>query len=181
MFFLHTYDYTTVVTFVKHEFLFTQGNKMITMANKSSKWLNQKFLQWQQLEGERKTIGDFAAYLTVGEAALGHWMNGRRDPSFPNAKIICEKLNDNSLLIILGFNQISDDTLASFPSDIRERLTRAKIEIEKFLIQNETSPDSPEAIQKVTEILGLYGIGVTGRFVSDNESSTFFIETTPDR
>jgi hypothetical protein len=137
------------------------------MSNKTSTWLNQKFLQWQQAEGERKTIGDFAQYLCVGEAALGHWMNGRRDPSFKNAVAISGKLKDPEILELLGFNQVEFPFLESFPKDVRERLLRAKADLNLYLIASDSSPDSPESEVMVKEILGKYGITVSSKTVED--------------
>jgi len=140
---------------------------MFYMANKTSAWLNQKFLQWQSAEGQRKTIGDFSQFLGVGEAALGHWMNGRRDPAFKNASQIANKLNDNTILALLGFDQPELDFLSSFPGEVRDRLLAAKGDLNLYLIASGLSPDSPDAERMIREILGKYDITVKSKTIED--------------
>lgn len=45
------------------------------------KFLENKFVEWQHREGERKTIADFANYLGVSQAVISFWMNGSRKPN----------------------------------------------------------------------------------------------------
>lgn len=45
-----------------------------------ARWLTNKFLQWQTKQGEPRDWRDFAAYLDVGEGALGTWRNKRSLP-----------------------------------------------------------------------------------------------------
>ena len=49
-----------------------------------AKWFNSKFVEWQNQEGERKTIIEFADYLGVNRSLLSYWMNGSRIPSEDN-------------------------------------------------------------------------------------------------
>lgn len=45
-----------------------------------ARWLTDKFLEWQTKQGEPRDWRDFAAYLDVGEGALGTWRNKRSLP-----------------------------------------------------------------------------------------------------
>ena len=55
-------------------------------------WLNNKFFEWEMNQGERKNISEFAEYLNVSPGALGHWMNGLRQPTGDNVERIAGKL-----------------------------------------------------------------------------------------
>lgn len=128
------------------------------MTNKSSDWFNKKFLQWQQVEGKRKTIGEFSEYLQVSEAALGHWMNGRRDPAFSNAYGICEKLQDYTLLELLGFKRVDQLVFDFMPENMKTRFINAKNEIITKFNEHQYLPDSKQGIQMVRETFAKYDI-----------------------
>ena len=98
---------------------------------------------------------------------MGHWMNGRRDPSYKSASQIANKLNDNGILELLDFNQAESDFLKSFPEDVRERLLAAKADLNLYLISSGESPDSPAAEIMVREILGKYEITVKSKTIED--------------
>lgn len=135
---------------------------MLIVATKSSKWLNQKFLQWQSASGERKNISEFAEYLEVGEAALGHWLIGRRNPNFENSLKICRKLHDFELMGILGF-QIPPDSIAYLPEDFRNRLGLAIRETREALAGYAHDKDSEEIVKISTEIFERHGFKYTGK------------------
>lgn len=44
------------------------------------RFTNQRFLEWQQLFGERKTVTEFAEYLGFAQSTVSLWMNGSRFP-----------------------------------------------------------------------------------------------------
>jgi transcriptional regulator with XRE-family HTH domain len=64
------------------------------MAEKTplAKWLDNKYLEWQTQEEERKTVIEFADYLGVNRSLLSYWMNGAREPSDENKLKIALKL-----------------------------------------------------------------------------------------
>ena len=51
-------------------------------------YLERQFVQWQNQEGKRKSVADFAAYLGVSQPLLSMWMNGQRRPGPENLKIL---------------------------------------------------------------------------------------------
>ena len=67
---------------------------MVFMGNNkaSADWLNAKFLEWAQGQGQRKTLREFAEWLGVKEGVLGHWMAGRNKPTGDNIDTLAAKL-----------------------------------------------------------------------------------------
>ena len=57
-----------------------------------AEWLNLKFLSWEQSEGRRKTLGQFAEYLGVSRISLSDWMNGKYAPKAQNIGKLAERL-----------------------------------------------------------------------------------------
>lgn len=57
-----------------------------------AKWLDSKYLQWQNDLEQRKTVIEFADYLEVNRSLLSYWMNGSRDPSEDNLVKLAFKL-----------------------------------------------------------------------------------------
>jgi transcriptional regulator with XRE-family HTH domain len=46
--------------------------------NKLPDYLTKKYLEWQAVIGQRKTLEDFADFLNVSRPLLSYWMNGKR-------------------------------------------------------------------------------------------------------
>ena len=61
---------------------------------KLARWLTDKFLAWQTEQGEPKDWRDFAAYLDVGEGALGTWRNMRSLPDLGGIIQIAKRYPD---------------------------------------------------------------------------------------
>lgn len=57
-----------------------------------SKWLINKYLEWQQKEGSLKSQAEFAEYLGFKPATLSMWMNGKQNPDLHSVDIISAKL-----------------------------------------------------------------------------------------
>lgn len=55
-------------------------------------FLERKFLAWQNQEGKRKTISDFAAYIGVSHAVVSMWMNGSRTPNQSSLQLLASVL-----------------------------------------------------------------------------------------
>lgn len=71
--------------------------------NEFSKWLNDKFLDWQRAFG-RKPVTDFAEWLGLEPATVNHWLNGIRRPSSPEyLDVLAYKLGDLSCYAMLGY------------------------------------------------------------------------------
>ena len=57
-----------------------------------SKYLEQKFLEWQQREGGRRTVKEFAAYIGVSQSTISTWWNDERKPEGDNLLKLAMKL-----------------------------------------------------------------------------------------
>ena len=57
-----------------------------------SQYLEMKYLEWQQKQGGRKTIAEFAAYLGIAQTTASSYMNGVRKPEGEKLQRIAEKL-----------------------------------------------------------------------------------------
>lgn len=44
------------------------------------RFINQRFLEWQSIYGERKTVTEFAEYLQYPQGTVSFWLNGERTP-----------------------------------------------------------------------------------------------------
>lgn len=59
---------------------------------KFSQYLEMKFLEWQQQQGSRKTISEFAVYLEVPQPTISSYMTGARKPDMEKLQKIARKL-----------------------------------------------------------------------------------------
>ena len=55
-------------------------------------FLEVKYLEWQQKQGGRKTVHQFASYLGVGQSTLSNWWNGERKPEGESVDKLAKKL-----------------------------------------------------------------------------------------
>jgi transcriptional regulator with XRE-family HTH domain len=76
-----------------------------------SKWLHQKFLEWESLHGKRMSISGFAKHIDVPQPSLSNWMAGHHEPTGENLFKIASVLGDD-VYDVLGesrrFSVISD-------------------------------------------------------------------------
>ena len=101
-------------------------------------WFITKYLNWQRDNQEINSMAEFARFLGVGDKALNTWFNGRNNPSYHKALQVCDRLNDYSLLDLLGykrpesveeqFDVLSYEIKSSFSHAIREILETFKEE-----------------------------------------------------
>ena len=54
-------------------------------------FLEHKFLEWQQQQGRRQTIADFAGFLGVSQAVVSMWLNGSRKPNVPSVQLLARE------------------------------------------------------------------------------------------
>lgn len=55
-------------------------------------YLEKKYLEWQQVVGERKTVREFAEYIGVSASSITMWWKGKRTPEGDNIQKLAEKL-----------------------------------------------------------------------------------------
>lgn len=130
--------------------------------NPVSAWFVNKYLDWQKANETLSSMAEFARYLGVGDKALNTWVNGRNNPSFKKAIQICEKLNDFSLLEMLGYSMPESDKspLDSLPPEIRGKLISALDELEVTLRTRSIQPDSAEGVEISISVLKKHGFNI---------------------
>ncbi|MBX3047723.1 MAG: helix-turn-helix transcriptional regulator [Anaerolineales bacterium] len=69
-----------------------------------STWLEEQYLLWQQAQGKRTTLAQFAKYLGISGPLLSHYMNGIRKPSEENMKKLAQHLSAD-IYDILGLQK----------------------------------------------------------------------------
>lgn len=73
------------------------------MSNKTlGKWLEEKYLEWQLKEGARKSLDEFSDYLKTSRPMVSMVMLGKRLPSSTMAYKWAEKLDDETILDLMG-------------------------------------------------------------------------------
>lgn len=63
-------------------------------AQRLRKWLTDQYLKWQMQEGERRTISQFADYLSIARVTLDKWLRGERMPGGEFVGKLADKLGD---------------------------------------------------------------------------------------
>lgn len=79
-----------VLGFVKGIYIYIQAGKIIKM--NFPQYLEYKYLEWQQVVGERKTVRQFAEYIGVSASSITMWWKGKRVPEGDNVRRLADKL-----------------------------------------------------------------------------------------
>ena len=101
-------------------------------------FLEQKFLEWQMKNGERKNLYQFASYVGVSHGTMSFWINGVKKPSDDNIERLAV-LFGNEIYDVLGLSRPNPylqklNRLWEFlPEEIQKRLSD---EAEKYETQD---------------------------------------------
>jgi transcriptional regulator with XRE-family HTH domain len=110
-----------------------------------SQLLEQKYLEWQNAQGKRKTLDEFAEYLGVGRPILSHWISGTRKPNIESLRRLSGKLGFE-VYDVLGLPRPDEDLayITQHWDDVSEEFRRKfRKEVEKQLANEE-----PKRIRK---------------------------------
>lgn len=119
-------------------------------------YLNKKFLDWQNVQGKRMMLKDYAEYLGVTPTSYSNWVNAGSIPSIYLAGKLAEKLGPE-VYDILGYArpaptlpidqlpQVVQELLKSFVSDVSVALEGK-------------DPESAEAQEIVMRLLESHGL-----------------------
>lgn len=125
-------------------------------------WLNLKFNDWEKTQGHSQSYYAFARHLQVSQSGLSQWMTGGSIPAGEDLLNLASKLGPE-IYDVLGLPRPNAEvqritvSFASLPTDIRQRLTGAIVEVDETLRQEHLRPDLPEARQIVINILTKWG------------------------
>lgn len=131
-----------------------------------ARWLRQKFLDfqtsWLESHSDFPFAKDWAAYLDINEKSLSAYMNGHRMITKEKAWVVCERVNDYSLLEILDYPQPRSRRipLEDLPPDLREHLRDALLELSTTLRKRAINSDSDIAAELTRSILEKHGFTV---------------------
>lgn len=102
---------------------------------KFSQYLEMKFLEWQQRQGGRKTIAEFAAHLGIAQTTASSYMNGVRKPEGEKLRKIAGKLgfevydvlglprpDEDLAYISQHWDTISEEFRRKFRKEVEEQL-----------------------------------------------------------
>ena len=118
-------------------------------------FLEMKFLEWQQRQGGRKTVEEFADHLNIGRTTLSMWLNKNdRVPQGDNIKKLADKLG-LEVYDALGLNRPDPDLYAitqNWEHLTPEQRRAYREQIEKKALENDTAKRAPS--KRRTQTLG---------------------------
>ncbi|MDH5506095.1 MAG: helix-turn-helix transcriptional regulator [Anaerolineae bacterium] len=82
--------------------------------SKFSTWLLNHYFIWQQQQGQRKSITEFASWLEIPQPVVSNYLNGKRTPG-----------QDNAYLLYLKFGIGVYEVLDMPPPDFRLRFVES--------------------------------------------------------
>ena len=103
---------------------------------KFSAWLLERYLEWQNHLGERKSLSEFAAWIGVSQPVLSNYINGKREPG-----------EDNAFLFYIKFGEEVYEILAKEPPDFLLRYVRSNW----HLLPEEAKQGIKDIIKQVLE------------------------------
>jgi transcriptional regulator with XRE-family HTH domain len=134
----------------------------------AKEWLNQKFRDWEKLQGKAQSYYAFARFLGVSQTALAAWMDGTVEPQGDELAALAAKLG-TEIYGMLGASQPRTreqdrlaDALMGIPTGLRERLLGAVNEVSVTIRERGLAVDSIEAKRTAVDVLLKHGIRLTG-------------------
>lgn len=125
-------------------------------------WIERKYLEWQIKNG-RSTVERFAEYLGVTGSYILQMMSGRKKSIRKGtALMICDRLNDYSLMDILGYERPEPEPIESVPPVIRSQIDAAAAEIQAEFDRLNISHLDDEALGIALRILEKHRIRFLG-------------------
>ena len=112
-------------------------------------FLEVKYLEWQQKQGGRKTVHQFAAWLGVGQSTLSNWWNGERKPQGDYVDKLAMKLG-LEVYDVLGLDRPDPDLhyLQQVWDELSDRERRAiREQVEQYAKHN-TETNHSQAVPK---------------------------------
>ena len=130
-------------------------------------WLEQKFKEWEKMEGSPQTYYTFARYLDVGHSSLTLWISGAAIPRGDDLAKVASKLGPEIHDILKpppSNSPLSTMTEAfkSLPAAFQSRLTSAVTETAQAITQNKLNPESADAKRLAVRIFEKWGFKITG-------------------
>jgi len=130
-------------------------------------WLEQKFKEWEKMEGSPQTYYTFARYLEVGHSSLTLWISGAAVPQGDDLARVASKLGSDIYDILKpqpSNSPVSTMTAAfeSLPAAFQSRLASAVAETAQAIAQNKLNPESAEAKHLAVRIFEKWGFKITG-------------------
>lgn len=75
-------------------------NLMITF----KEFIEKKYLEWQNEQGKRKSVAEYAVFLGVSQPLVSMWMNGSKKPGKGNIKALYD-IYGEEVIEVLGRNK----------------------------------------------------------------------------
>jgi transcriptional regulator with XRE-family HTH domain len=105
-------------------------------------YIERKYLEWQNNQGKRKSIDDFAVYIGISQPTLSMWMSGKRAPGIKTINLLADifgnevydalglpRPNPHLQTITRNFEFLSEEKQARIAREIAEEA--AKYEAKK--------------------------------------------------
>jgi len=130
---------------------------------KLSDWFEKAYLQYQ-IDHGRISLDVFAAHLQISRGYLSQLLNGTKNSMGRHTAVaIAEKLNDYSLLDILGYSRPEPKPVpfSSLPPEFIKLLEEIDLEIAKTFRERGITEYSAEAESIAREIMEKYGARLT--------------------
>lgn len=103
-------------------------------------YLEGKFLEWQQQQGGRRTVSEFAEHIGVTQAAISSWWNNNRIPQSDSIRKLADKLG-LEVYDVLGLERPDADLYFIQQNwEYLDTETRhaIRLQAEKYRVENET-------------------------------------------
>lgn len=136
-------------------------------------WFERAYIKYQVRHG-RSSLERFADHIGISRGYLSQLLNGTRTTVSKNTAIaISDKLNDYSLLDILGYSRPDPKPVpfSSLPPEFIKLLEEIDLEIAKTLRERGITEYSAEAESIAREIMEKYGANVISTTKSGKSSN----------
>jgi hypothetical protein len=128
-----------------------------------ARWLEKKYIQWINEQGEMRTQEEFANFLGVDRVTFNRHYNGTiKRMELSTALKYAKKLNDYEILDILGYERPNEEKLLEgFPPEFKTAFSAALNEARSELVKRGITEGTEEARSIINTAFERYGLNLT--------------------
>jgi transcriptional regulator with XRE-family HTH domain len=124
-----------------------------------TRYLMREFRAWEERQGGKRSVSEWARRLGVKQPTLSRWMNGDTTPDAAGVAVLVEQLG-GEVYTILGIQPPEEISVSGLPDEFRRRLEAATIEARNALASSGIEVTSTTGWSLVAEVFSRHGFEV---------------------
>jgi transcriptional regulator with XRE-family HTH domain len=124
-----------------------------------TRYLMREFRAWEERQGGKRSVSEWARRLGVKQPTLSRWMNGDTTPDAAGVAVLVEQLG-SEVYEILGIQAPEEISVSGLPDEFRRRLEAATVEARNALTGSGIDASSMAGMALVAGVFARHGFEI---------------------